>query len=354
MRCGHPSLRAVLFWISLGFANGFCQDAPVRLPATLLMEKSIWSFFATFTMQRFEFSMQQGSCKAEKNRCMGQALTAVECAAECEKHSDCVAFDRPNVFGKAGCCWYPSGQAVVPDGSSQKKCFVRESQEQKPSSYFGEVWRQPAFQSTTHLSTQADEGAAVAITDMCSPFSHCTFRVFNCDGKPLYALEAKMLPSLRNPLELIWSYEIRNYRGDYIGRTSELQSGYQPIELYDAEGRNVATLSTVWTFWSAVSAGNWYINNEFPNLDLSATPVLDARLVTFLAAHQFSTQGWFGPFWTGIIWFVALSMVIVMLKRFGLRWCEKQYEPMLEGKARGVWCTSEETEEPKHRSCRAC
>ena len=272
-----------------------------------------------------------------------------------EEHGDCVAFDRPNVFGKAGCCWYPGGQAVVADGSVGKKCFMRSKSDGEQNLYFGEVWRQPAFFSTAHLSTQADEGAAVAVMDICLPLSHCSFRIFNCDGKPLYALEAKMLPSLSSPLELIWSYEIRNSSGEYIGRTSELQSGYQPIELYDAKGRNVATLSTVWTFWSAISTGNWYINNEFPSLDLYVTPVLDARLVTFVAAHQFATQGWFGPFWTGISWCLALFIIGIALKRIALPWFQWQYEPMFERDARGVWCTSEETiEEPKQRACRVC
>ena len=130
-----------------------------------------------------------------------------------EEHGDCVAFDRPNVFGKAGCCWYPGGQAVVADGSVGKKCFMRSKSDGEQNLYFGEVWRQPAFFSTAHLSTQADEGAAVAVMDICLPLSHCSFRIFNCDGKPLYALEAKMLPSLSSPLELIWSYEIRNSSG---------------------------------------------------------------------------------------------------------------------------------------------
>ena len=224
------------------------------------------------------------------------------------------------------------------------------------NSYFGEVWRQPAFQSTAHLSTQADEGAAFAIMDICLPLSHCSFRIFNCDGNPLYALEAKMLPAISSPLQLIWAYEIRNSNGEYIGRTSELQSGYQPIELYDAKGRNVATLSTAWTLWSAISSGDWYINNEFPSLEVSAAPVLDARLVTFLAAHQFATQGWFGPFWTVIIWCCALFMMGWAWKRFGLPWFGSQYKPM-QGTARGVWCSSEETPEllePKQRSCRLC
>lgn len=274
------------------------------------------------------------------------------------------------MFGRAGCCWYPGGQAVVADGSPDKKCFIRLELEDaaKQRSYFGEIWRQPALQSTAHLSTQSDEGSALAIMDMCSPLSHCSFRVFNCDGKPLYALEAKLLPSLSNPLELMWSYEIRNSTGSYVGRTSELQSGYEPIALYDATGRNVATLSTVWTFWSAVSTGNWYINNEFPHLDLATTPVLDARLVTFLAAHQFAAQGWFGPFWTCVIWSVTFFMVCLALKRFRLLCFQGQYEPVPE--ARAMWCASEEMvqdgpkgswwtageaiEAPKQRACRVC
>ena len=338
--------------------------------------------------------MQQGSCKAAENHCLGQPLTAVECAAEwfsafmesvlnplsvigksfwnccthvslChaelypatgEKHDDCVAFDRPNVFGKAGCCWYPGGQAVVADGSPDKKCFVRSDESPRANSYFGEIWRQPAFQSVAHLSTQADQGAASAVVDLCLPWSHCSFRIFNCNGKPLYFLQAKLLPSLDNPLELLWSYEIRNSLGDYVGRTSELQSGYRPIELYDAKGRNVATLSTSWTLWSAVSSGNWYINNEFPTQAPSAVPVLDARLVTFVAAHQFAMQGWFGPFWTFVMWCGVLCIVGWTLKRFGLQWLQGRYEP-LHGKARGMWCSSEEAmqiEEPKVRACHVC
>jgi len=354
-RDAHRCLR-VLLWIVIECADAFCQEAPTSLPATLVVEKSFWSFLSTLTMYRFEFIMQQGSCKAAENHCLGQPLTAVECAAECEKHDDCVAFDRPNVFGKAGCCWYPGGQAVVADGSPDKKCFVRSDESPRANSYFGEIWRQPAFQSVAHLSTQADEGAASAVVDLCLPWSHCSFRIFNCNGKPLYALQAKLLPSLDNPLELLWSYEIRNSLGDYVGRTSELQSGYRPIELYDAKGRNVATLSTSWTLWSAVSSGNWYINNEFPTQAPSDVPVLDARLVTFVAAHQFAMQGWFGPFWTFVMWCGVLCIVGWTLKRFGLQWLQGRYEP-LHGKARGMWCSSEEAmqiEEPKVRACHVC
>ena len=277
-----------------------------------------------------------------------------------EAKSGCVAFDRPNVFDKGGCCLFPSGQAVVPDGSSRAKCFLRiepEALEEKEgrSSYFGDIQQQPAFQNVAYLSTNSDKQAAVAVMDLCLPWSHCSFRVFNCLREPLYALVAKRLASVENPLQLVWSYEIRNSSGHYLGQTSELQSGYRPIALYDVQGRNVATLSTVWTLLSSVFSATWYINNEFPGLDVSQNQLLDARLLTFLAAHQFAAQGWFGPFWTLAFWSLALCGIFWAIKLW-LR-SRKQYGLIEEERdGNGCWSSQirEMEPEPKNRVCRAC
>lgn len=318
--------------------------------------------------------MSTGACTTASNTCDGKVLLVLllhlhyaslriqhearQCAAKCEAQNECVAFDRPNVFGKGECCLYPAGQAVVPDGSPQKRCFVwigpraLEAKEGR-SSYFGEIWRQPALQNMAHLSTDADKQAASAIMDLCLPWSHCSFRIFNCRGQPLYALVAKMLASADSPLQLVWSYEIRNSSGHYLGRTSELQSGYRPIELYDAQGRNVATLSTVWTFLSSVSTGTWYINNEFPGIAASEQPLLDGRLVAFLAAHQFAAQGWFGPFWTLLFWCSLLGGLAFVIKRW-LQAPEKY--GLIEEETSGCWnVRKREVEvESKNRVCRAC
>ena len=77
-----------------GYCN--CPDkVPIPTPATLVMEKSFWSFFSTLTMRRFEFSMQQGSCKADKSECMDQALTAVQCAAKWYLPAERTCFQYP-------------------------------------------------------------------------------------------------------------------------------------------------------------------------------------------------------------------------------------------------------------------
>ena len=47
----------------------------------------------------------------------------------------------------------------------------------------------------------------------------------------------------------------------------------------------------------------------------------DARLVTFLAAHQFAAQGWFGPFWSIVLW-----VLLIVALYFGIQWCRKACE----------------------------
>ena len=210
-----------------------------------------------------------------------------------------MAFDRPNVYGKAGCCLYTAGSVLTTDTSDQEKaCFVMQSPAQVRAEtgqgHFGEVWREPSIYSVMHLSTSDTGAAAKAVMDLCMPWSHCSFRIYSCSGEPLYALHAQTMQSLDDPLVSVWAYEVRNGTGHYLGRTSELQSGYHPIKLYDAHNRNVATLATVWTSLSAIYTGTWYLNNQFPNEPVRKNPMADGRLVTFIAAHQFATQGWFG------------------------------------------------------------
>ena len=235
-----------------------------------------------------------------------------------EKSGDCIAFDRPNVYGKSGCCLFPGGSAVSVKGGKDKVCFVLQSPGEvraKGIGHFGEVWRVPSFFSTVELSTAEDGPQAKAVMDLCLPWSHCSFRIYSCRGEPLYALHARMMQSLSDPLLSIWAYEVRNGTGDYLGRTSELQSGYHPIEIYDAHNRNVVTLATVWTSWSAMFSGTWYINNQFPGEPIEKNPMSDARLVTLIAAHQFASQGWFGPFWSVVILVLLLCALYLGIRR---------------------------------------
>ena len=241
---------------------------------------------------------------------------------------------------------------MTADGSPGSKCFERDDSE---DFYFGDIWRQPfAFHTVSYLSTKEDHRSATSVMDVCLPWSHCSFRIFNCAGEPLYALQAKLLASASNPLQQVWAYEIRNSSGGYLGRTSELQSGYEPLELFDANGRIVATLSTTWTFWSALSSGTWYINNQFPGISLTQAPVLDGRLVTFLAAYQFVAQGWFGPFWS-LILVTGLIAGCIALKRYYEARVQKYRA--LEDEDTGCWGSPKENRElveKDRRICRAC
>ncbi|CAE7424664.1 ATP23 [Symbiodinium microadriaticum] len=301
------------------------QPEPVPMPPTIVMEKQYWSFLSTYSMNEFRFAMNKGACKVETGvpSCVGLPLTAVECAAACEKSGTCIGFDRPNIYGKGGCCLYHSGGSITSDGEQGKACFILETPAEvraKGSHHFGEVWREPSLYSTMHLSTGGD-GSAKAIMDLCMPWSHCSFRIYTCKGQPLYALHARMMQSIDNPLLSVWAYEVRNSSGHYLGRTSELQSGYHPIEIYDARDRNVVTLATVWSTWSALYSGTWYINNQFPEEPIERNLMADARLVTFLAAHQFAAQGWFGPFWSIVLW-----VLLIVALYFGIQWCRKACE----------------------------
>lgn len=302
-------------------ASSYCGREPVPMPPTVVMEKQYWSFLSTYSMNEFRFAMNKGGCKVEAGvpSCVGLPLTAVECAAACEKSGTCTGFDRPNVYG---CCLYHSG-GITSDGEKGKACFILETpaevNAQKGNHHFGEVWREPSLYSTMHLSTHDQDRSAKAVMDLCMPWSHCSFRIYTCKGQPLYALHARMMQSIDNPLLSVWAYEVRNTSGHYIGRTSELQSGYHPIEIYDERDRNVVTLATVWSTWSALYSGTWYINNQFPEEPIERNLMADARLVTFLAAHQFAVQGWFGPFWSIVLW-----VLLVAALYFGIQWCRKE------------------------------
>jgi len=228
----------------------------------------------------------------------------------------CLAFTRPKVGAKdAPCCMVSSGK-VTATGGNNGTCFVKEGvQKSLPGgSFVGDISMVPTVFSTQFELWSARYGGRIASSEQywCLPWQHCDFVIRDCEGEVLYTITAKVLPDLDYPKVFVPAYELRNAKGTYIGRTSELQSGYAPIHLVDAEGKRWASLTTRWSRWSAIFTTEWFVNAE---------QFIDPRLELLFTANVGKHFGWLGPFWT-----LVLFLLFILWSCFAYRQYRKSRE----------------------------
>ncbi|CAE7808372.1 unnamed protein product [Symbiodinium sp. CCMP2592] len=174
------------------------------------------------------------------------------------------------------------------------------------------------------LSSQTVGVVATAEMGLCFPWTWCGFVVKDCSGAILYKMEVDTLPDVdadgtELPGTAGLSYVIKDAVGSYLGRSSHLTDGAEPIRLLDAENTQVSMLITAAGFWRRTFFPlQWYVNTAVTREPATAVPLADPRLLTLMVTFQFRNLGYFGIFWILLLVIVVVAVYLYLRRSRGL------------------------------------
>ncbi|CAE7943860.1 unnamed protein product, partial [Symbiodinium necroappetens] len=251
--------------------------------------------------------------------------TRVGCMAECETRADCHAIDRPPTIGFAECCLFTGNNTG--NGVADRFCFSKDVTRTPQAGDLIDttVTVLPVpFLGYLTLSSHTVGVVATAEMGLCLPWTWCGFIVKDCSGAILYKIEVDTLPDIDGDGTVLpgtagLSYVIKDAAGSYLGRSSHLTDGYEPIRLLDAENKQVSMLITAAGFWRRTFFPlRWFVNTAVTRQPASAVPLADPRLITMMVTFQFRNLGYFGIFWILLLVIVVVAVYFYLKRSRGL------------------------------------
>ncbi|CAE7303908.1 unnamed protein product [Symbiodinium natans] len=325
---------------------------PVGFPSSTAVDRSLFKFFATVDFLPHFFTSTPGFCRsgptwdhepaldtnagiaasAENNEagdgqwfCVQERHTRVGCMAQCETRHDCDGFDRPPIEGLQECCLFTGNNTG--NGDANRICFSKDVPRPfKPGDLRDTSVTVLPVPFLSYLTLSSNSLGVVASADMgwCFFWQWCGFVVKDCRGQVLYKVEVEALPDIDStgklyPGTLGVSYVIKDGAGMYLGRSSHLTDGYQPIRLLNAENEEVSMLITDAGFWRRTFFPlRWFVNTAVTAESATQVPLSDPRLLTLMVTFQFRNLGYFGFFWVFLL--ILLAAAYYYIRRERLRY----------------------------------
>jgi len=327
-------------------------EVPIGFPSSTSGDRSFFKFFASIDFRPFYFTKMAGFCRSgpswdhepalktnagqvepgQQNSvgdnlwfCLKEQRTRVGCMAECETRPDCHAIDRPPTIGFDECCLFTGNNTG--NGVADRFCFSKDVTRAPQAGDLIDttVTVLPVpFLGYLTLSSQTVGVVASAEMGLCLPWTWCGFVVKDCSGAILYKIEVDTLPDIDGDGKVLpgtagLSYVIKDAVGSYLGRSSHLTDGAEPIRLLDAENTQVSMLITAAGFWRRTFFPlQWYVNTAVTREPATAVPLADPRLLTLMVTFQFRNLGYFGIFWILLLVIVVVAVYLYLRRSRGL------------------------------------